>query len=159
MPESYAELINKGVAAAKAGNPASARKFFVHAIRLQPKQPVGWWYYAIVAPGQKEKRKALEIVLKLDPEHAKARARLSELLERRPAAVSALDDFDAPSPVYRSAPDHTPLPPRLPPAQVDAAPAAPSRPPAGEGSARVMLGVLVVAYVLLALALAYVAAL
>ncbi|NDJ77232.1 MAG: hypothetical protein GYB65_13340 [Chloroflexi bacterium] len=182
MSESYASIINKGVVAAKAGNPAYAREFFIRAIQVKPKDPTGWWYYAIVAPDDVERRKALETVLQLDPRHAKARARLIELhhQQQQPTAqnqptvpqpaIPMPEDLDVPPPVYRSAPDHTPLPPKGGEADVLAAMAARQPVPAPQivpqavvasrrgsrsWSLPLVLLLLFVAFFVLGLALAY----
>lgn len=88
MRSSFVDMINKGVVAARAGNPAYARQFFIEAIRIQPKDPRGWYYYSIVAPNQDEKRKALLTVLKLDPRHRRARAKLLDMRRRAQEAAT-----------------------------------------------------------------------
>lgn len=79
MPASYNEVIRSGVEAAKAGQRNDAYKFFLEAIRLNPRDARGWLYLAHVSPTKEHKRKALETVLQLDPSNAKAQELLQGL--------------------------------------------------------------------------------
>jgi hypothetical protein len=111
MRESFNNLMNKGVIAARAGNPDYARQFFVQAIQVNPKDARGWWYYAIVAPNDAEKQKALETVLRLDPYHRKARAKLIELRQRSArTAVAEPEHVEPPHDVRTMSAESLPLP-------------------------------------------------
>ncbi len=89
MTESVAKLLlQKGVAAAKAGNKEVARSFLWEATELDPELKLGWFWLAGVAETPNQSASYLKRVLELDPENARALAGL-EWAKRQGADLSA----------------------------------------------------------------------
>jgi Tfp pilus assembly protein PilF len=93
----YADLLDKGYACLRRGDPEAARSRFQHAIESDPQRPQGYFALAqsYLEQGLGEQtREALEKALAVDPHYAAARAYLAiELLKQYDidAAQQALD--------------------------------------------------------------------
>lgn len=76
MSDSARDLMTRGIAAAKAGEPAQARKYLEWSLRQGPntRQQVDAHYWlAKMSQDEKDKQKHLEVVLQLEPTHFLAR--------------------------------------------------------------------------------------
>lgn len=108
------QLLRTGVATARAGNRDAARALFLALTRAYPGEVRAWLGLAGVAESAHEQREALEHVIAIDPDHAKARAALARL--------APLTSAHAAEP-----PPAPPIPPRAPADAPGAMPAAGAR--------------------------------
>ena len=82
MPDSSRDLFVRGLAAAKAGEIAEARKYLEWALRLNPPAyllPDIWYWLSEVSSDKNEQRNYLEEILARDPGDARARRKLAVL--------------------------------------------------------------------------------
>jgi len=78
--------LREGIEAAKSGNRVLARDRLLEAVQQDSDQESAWWWLAQVADDQREQMRALENVLRLNPEHAEAQQALVGLRQKRLAA-------------------------------------------------------------------------
>src|SRR5207245_2650796 len=82
----YADLLDKGYACLRRGDPEAALSRFQHAIESEPQRPQGYFALAqayLEQGSSEETRQALETALEVNPRYAPARAFLAiELLKR-----------------------------------------------------------------------------
>ncbi len=78
--------LREGIEAAKSGNRVLARERLLEAVQQDPQLEAGWWWLAQAADDQREQMRALEHVLRLNPEHNEAQQALIGLRQKRLAA-------------------------------------------------------------------------
>src|SRR5215213_1871007 len=100
-PRTASALINRGVAAERDGDLATARQLFAQALLLDPASEVAWLWYATVAESPGERRYALNRAVQIHPDSV-ARTALADLAGVDPAVPAELADLAEP-----------PLPPAL----------------------------------------------
>ncbi|MBN1260962.1 MAG: tetratricopeptide repeat protein [Anaerolineae bacterium] len=81
-PKSAAEFLKAGIAAAKAGRRAEARRLLTQVTELDATSATAWLWLSGVVEGPQEQERCLEKVLALDPEHAAARKGLAIVRQR-----------------------------------------------------------------------------
>ncbi|MFN2147164.1 MAG: hypothetical protein ACK2T2_02140 [Anaerolineales bacterium] len=89
------ELLTQGFERARQGDTASARSLIARAVRADPTLKQGWWALANLLEDPAQQQVCLKQVLKLDPEHRRARARLDALQ----AAAGKADAGPAQAPI------------------------------------------------------------
>ncbi|NJN68404.1 MAG: tetratricopeptide repeat protein [Chloroflexaceae bacterium] len=123
------QLLQQGIAAARAGNREQARHLLKQAVRADPRSEQGWLWLAAVVDSPAQQRTCLEYVLRINPHNPQARK-----------GLASLDAQAAPAPVPVPAPEKTPpplpvtsrvVPTRSPPSSPPSSPPPPqtSRPP------------------------------
>jgi twitching motility two-component system response regulator PilG len=80
--ETFPQLIQKGVACAKAGDKAQARRLFGQVIEIDPNHEVAWIWLAGIAETPQEAGVYLERVLEINPGNERARAGLKWVQSR-----------------------------------------------------------------------------
>lgn len=123
------QLTRQGIDAVRLGNIAAGEGLLQQAVAHDPNNALAWHWLASIAPNAAEKRRRLERVLEIDPQHAFARRDLAELEGKEPQAPR--NAFTRVSPAAQN-----PLTTTLPPASrapiaTSMFPAAPLRAPAG----------------------------
>ncbi len=78
------ELLNAGIAAAKAGRKAEAQVLLAQSLRVNGQNPLTWLWMSGVVDGRSERKSCLERVLALDPGSEAARQGLARLMEGEP---------------------------------------------------------------------------
>ena len=73
------ELLQQGVAAARSGNVATARRLLEQVIQLDENNEQAWIWLATVVKTQAERRICLQKVLQINPNNATARQALARL--------------------------------------------------------------------------------
>ena len=82
-------LLAQGIAALKAGDRAGARDLLAQAIRLNPTDERSWLWLSGAVETDDERRRCLERVLQINPQHAAARRGLAALAAANaPVAVA-----------------------------------------------------------------------
>jgi len=76
------ELLEQGIAAARAGNRAEARALLMRALEADERNEQAWLWLAGIVTDPEEMRTCLENVLHLNPENAKAREQLWRVEQR-----------------------------------------------------------------------------
>ncbi|MBE0691416.1 MAG: hypothetical protein IH587_14955, partial [Anaerolineae bacterium] len=76
------DLMNRGIAAARAGDKAGARVIFEQVVELDEENEKAWFWLASVLDDDTQKRLALSTVLHLNPQNERARKALN-LIEAR----------------------------------------------------------------------------
>lgn len=82
------QLLQEAAALSREGKKRQSRKVVRKVIQNNPADVRGWWALAQVANTQEEKRKALQRVLHIRPDHARASAMLKEMKEDSPASIA-----------------------------------------------------------------------
>jgi tetratricopeptide (TPR) repeat protein len=108
------QLLQQGIAAARASDRARARHLLTQAVRADPRSEQAWLWLAAVVDSPAQQRTCLEYVLRINPHNPQARKGL--------AALAA-----SPSPPPATPPPKEPPPP--PPAPPPPLPAASTQPP------------------------------
>ncbi len=70
-------VLQQGIAAAKAGQPARAREYLTRAVKLEPCNVQAWLWLSAVLEAPEARERCLERVLSLDPTQAQARRGLA----------------------------------------------------------------------------------
>jgi hypothetical protein len=117
-----------GIDSFRAGNRQQAERFFRYALMEDPGDIRAWLWLVEVATDDAEKRHYLEEVLRLDPQHALARAALRELETRQKAAA-----MPHAAPFNLELPEHAPAAPSPAPALAPDSTDGRSQPPFVEG--------------------------
>jgi tetratricopeptide (TPR) repeat protein len=86
-----AELLRRGVAAAKGGRREEARQILLHIVELDERNEQAWLWLSGVVDGREDRRVCLENVLAINPDNFHARQGLRHL-DRQAAAVSAAEE-------------------------------------------------------------------
>src|SRR5205807_7865811 len=90
------QLLNDGVAAAKAGNRTQARHLIRQVVELEPHNDKAWLWLAGLAESPHEPVQFLEKVLQINPQHEKARTALrAAWIQAGIAAARAQDQVQA----------------------------------------------------------------
>lgn len=80
MPnEEIQNLLKSGIEAARGGNKAVARKIFEQVLREDPQNELAWMWLATVLDNPTDRRRALERVISINPNNARAQQALSKL--------------------------------------------------------------------------------
>jgi hypothetical protein len=109
----------------KAGQKQDAGRILKGYLTQHKDDPQAWWLMSHAASQPETVRRCLETVLKLDPDHAKARALLERMQQEAGAAVPAEKPETPPAPPPRAASQPARKPPAVPvTAPVPAPPAA-----------------------------------
>ena len=80
------DLLKKGIAAARAGDNATARALLEQVVELDQHHEKGWLWLAAVVDSDEEKRVCLGNVVVINPQNERARRLLEQLEEKRLAA-------------------------------------------------------------------------
>lgn len=96
MDPSPSTLLNRGIAAHRAGNRAEARDLVVKALIADQESELGWIWFATVASDRGEQRYAIDRALKINPESA-ARLRLRRLQRTRPVVPPEFVELEPPA--------------------------------------------------------------
>jgi twitching motility two-component system response regulator PilG len=86
------DRIKEGIAAAKAGDKATARRLFGEAVELDPNSEAGWLWLAGLAEAPLEALRHLERVLTLNPNHARAQTAIQAARVQAGAAAAKAKD-------------------------------------------------------------------
>lgn len=135
------QLLQQGIAAARASDRARARHLLTQAVRADPRSEQAWLWLAAVVDSPAQQRTCLEYVLRINPHNPQARRGLDSLAaspspppaappppEPQPPPPAASPQPPPPSPAPRppqASGQHAPAPPApppTPPAQPDPAP-------------------------------------
>lgn len=71
------DLLSRGVQAARDGERQRAREFIGRAVQMDPELVQGWWALAHLLEDEKQQIYCLKQVLRIEPAHTKARAKLA----------------------------------------------------------------------------------
>jgi len=93
-------LLEEGIAAAKAGQRAKARVLLREVVRQRPNSAKGWLWLSASVETDDERRACLELVLAIDPDHSHAKRGLKSLGPR----VTFVQEAHAPTPVAAEKP-------------------------------------------------------
>ncbi|MBI4771214.1 MAG: hypothetical protein HY784_12600, partial [Chloroflexi bacterium] len=93
----YAELLSRGIQAARAGKPEEARRHFGFAVRARPADPRPWLWLCAVLDDPAQQRDCLQRALHADPDSRPARLLLARLENLTP------DELGLPEPPPLSA--------------------------------------------------------
>jgi hypothetical protein len=115
MSENENDLTARGIAAYEAGNKKEAAQYLSQAAREDKSNERVWYYLAQLVNDSEKRQQCLENVLKLNPDHAEARAELDQLLTEPPA--------DTPQSETEPSQPETPPQPEEPAPQAAAPPA------------------------------------
>ncbi len=77
--ETIRDLLNKGIQAARSGNPAMARRLLQQVTTQAPNNELAWIWLATVAENTEQRRHCLERVLKINPSNERAKEALARL--------------------------------------------------------------------------------
>lgn len=89
------ELYAKALQAANAGDSQTARKLIVRSVEADPGFLEGWWALANIIDDDQQKRYCLDQVLKIDPNHEKARELVSKLAQSPVSAEQSAASFQS----------------------------------------------------------------
>ena len=78
-PNDVAELLRRGIEAAREGNRAEAREFFEQVVEIDEKSEKGWFWLASVVDTDDERRICLSNVLHINPNNERAKRALDAL--------------------------------------------------------------------------------
>jgi hypothetical protein len=95
--ENIAELLQKGIDAARAGDRRAARAALERVVEIDPDSEKGWFWLASVMDTDEERCMCLRTVLKINPNNAKAKAALERIEARMQSLSYASQDEVAPS--------------------------------------------------------------
>ncbi len=99
MSDSLKDQIRLGREALRDGKKREARRIFGDLVRDHPGNAAAWWYLAALLDDPEQKVHCLQQVLRLEPEHAEARAMLARLQARVGLPTPARG---TPRPVYEA---------------------------------------------------------
>jgi len=85
------QLLEQGIAAAKAGHSEQARQLLMQVVEIDERSEQGWLWLSEVVETTDDRRICLENVLAINPEHAHARAGLEWLDQVTPTPVEEQD--------------------------------------------------------------------
>lgn len=116
---SVQEVLEAGIAAAKAGETATARRMLRHVVREVPESERAWLWLSQVAATQEERRACIDRVLAINPDHAMARAgrRWLEVQDAEPEGDTTLPPGAAVAPGAPASAGVVPTPPLTKPAE------------------------------------------
>lgn len=115
MSEEFSQLLQEGIAAAKAGDKARARQLLLQALTLDERNEQAWLWLSGVADDTDEARTCLENVLALNPANERARqglAWIQSMTAAQPAgpAASASAAWHTPPPIEEQIATEVPMP-------------------------------------------------
>lgn len=125
MEQDAKALIERGVRAYRAGDTATARKLLSQAVKLEKRSETAWWYLAQAMDDTEKRGYCLQMVLKLNPNHAEAQAALMQGEAWQPTPPSGRARTGE-APKVNATPAGTtgvPIPPGIPGAPARYAPA------------------------------------
>ena len=89
--DQIAELLRRGIAAAKAGRAEEARQILLHVVELDERNAQAWLWLSGVVDAREDRRVCLENVLAIDPENPHARQGLCHL-DRQAAEIPTAEE-------------------------------------------------------------------
>ena len=88
-PNDIAELLRKGIEAAREGKQSEARELFERVVELDEKSEKGWFWLASVVETDEERRICLGNVLHINPNNARAKTAMDKLQAKAKSAKPA----------------------------------------------------------------------